>query len=554
MIMKKILSLILLACFAVSCSDFLDTENLTKKDSQSFPKKPSDAEQVLTSVYHELLVRDQPLQSIFMVSEVMSDDRFGAGGSDDRMMQACARYMKNSENMYADAWSQGYRAIYRCNFLLASIEQVAWENDAQKNRVKGEALFMRAYFYFNLARMFGNIPLITEPSPQNNPQAAPEEVYGQMASDLKEAIALLPSTTYQDMDKLTLGHATKWAAEGLMARVFLFYTGYYQKPALPLAAKETGEVSKNEVIGWIDDCVLHSGHDLLKDFRNLWPYSFCKDYVYTKDNSLKWIGEEGANVEAVFSIRHSGNSWEGRNLDALCFGLRYQNNYEDCFPFGQGWGFGTVNPVTKDNWPDNDLRKKASILNVDDPSEGMAAYTDNGENQVEDTHLFNKKYIPVNVKKLDGSGIESMWAQLYDLNFDFQSCNIQDIMVIRFADILLMGAELGGPNAQSYLDRVRNRVGLASVPATLENIKNERHWELAFEGVRYYDLLRWHDEDLLTKNRTNITVRSLGVETKISIPFRKETGGFLQIPTSQIDLSGKVLKQNPGWEGSESMY
>ena len=129
---------------------------------------------------------------------------------------------------------------------------------------------------------------------------------------------------------------------------------------------------------------------------------------------------------------------------------------------------------------------------------------------------------------------------------DYQRDNIQDLILIRFSDVLLMAAELGAPNAQQYLDRVRNRVGLASVPVTLENIKAERRFELAFEGVRYYDLLRWHDEDLITINRRG----QANAETK-SITFRKETGGFLPIPQTQIDLSGGVLTQNAGWEGGD---
>ncbi len=551
-IMKKILSVILLACFTVSCAEsFLDTENLTKKDSQNFPQKPADVDQILTAAYHELLVTNAPLQSVFLVAEVMSDDRFGAGGSDDRFIRAVANYKKTNEDMFSDAWNHTYKGIYRCNFLLSTLDQVAWENEAQRNRYEGEAMFMRAYYYFDLVRLFGTVPLIIDPAPQNNPKATTEELYAQIASDLKGAIEKLPATKYQDIDKTMLGHATKWAAEGYMARVFLFYTGYYKKTALPLV--EGGEVTSAEVKTWVDDCIANSGHKLLNDFRNLWPYSYCKDYNYTKDNGLSWIGEDGANTETVFCHKYSGNTWEGRNLVSLCWGMRYQPDYTACFPFGQGWGMGTVNPVTYEEWPDNDLRKKASILNAKDPAE-QVQYVVNCQNQVEDTYLFQKKYTPINVKKLDGTGIQSLAAQLYGLTYDFQSENVQDLVILRFSDILLMGAEIGGANAQGYMDMVRDRVKLPSVPATLENIKNERHWELAFEGIRYYDLLRWHDESLLTKNRSNIEVLNLGVAETISIPFRTETGGFVQIPQTQINLSGGVLTQNPGWEGSGNMY
>lgn len=126
--------------------------------------------------------------------------------------------------------------------------------------------------------------------------------------------------------------------------------------------------------------------------------------------------------------------------------------------------------------------------------------------------------------------------------------------MLRFADVLLMGAELGSAKGQSYFDRVRARVGLQSLPLTLENIKNERRWELAFEGIRYYDLLRWHDENLITQHRSNLTVKNLNVDTKISVPFRAETKGFLPIPDQEIQKSQGVLVQNPGWASNQGNY
>lgn len=94
------------------------------------------------------------------------------------------------------------------------------------------------------------------------------------------------------------GHATKWAAEALMARVYLFYTGFYGKDSLPLVTADgVGSISKSEVVAWIDDCVANSGHSLVNDYRNLWPYTnefTVGDYEYTKNatdvngNALRW--------------------------------------------------------------------------------------------------------------------------------------------------------------------------------------------------------------------------------------------------------------------------
>jgi hypothetical protein len=121
------------------------------------------------------------------------------------------------------------------------------------------------------------------------------------------------------------------------------------------------------------------------------------------------------------------------------------------------------------------------------------------------------------------------------------------MVLLRFADILLMGAELGSTHAQNYLDQVRSRAGLASIPVSLDNIKTERRHELAGEGLRYFDLLRWHDAEAAFAIATNIPCKTLNTDVTYTVTFRPETGGFLPIPEGQVRLSGGVLTQNPGW-------
>ena len=126
--------------------------------------------------------------------------------------------------------------------------------------------------------------------------------------------------------------------------------------------------------------------------------------------------------------------------------------------------------------------------------------------------------------------------------------------MIRFSDVLLMGAELGSSHAQEYFDEVRKRVNLPSIPCNLENIQKERRYELAFEGIRYFDLLRWHKENWITEHRKDITVYNLKNKTKLSVPFRTETKGFLPIPDQEIQKSQGVLKQNEGWASNEGNF
>ena len=266
--MKKIIYFIVGMLLLTSCEDFLDSSNKTKKDSSNFPQTEADVSQLLTGIY-AILGRPEPLGSLFFVSELMSDDRLGGGGPDDKSCKAIDQFKKSSEDMFNNPWRAMYFGVYRSNYLLANLDNVVWNSEESKNKILGETHFLRAYFYFDLARMFGEVPMVLEPEPVNIPKTPANQLYAQIASDLKNAIEMLPSVKFQDIDRAKdLGRVTKWAAEALMARVFLFYTGYYRTEALPLA--DGGQVTKAEVTDWIVDCVENSGHNLLPDFRNLW--------------------------------------------------------------------------------------------------------------------------------------------------------------------------------------------------------------------------------------------------------------------------------------------
>jgi len=555
--MKKIISILLIAILFVSCEDFLDTEPTNLKTTENYPATPEEASQVLTGIY-SILSNADPLSSSFMTSELRSDDRLGGGGPSDISIKAIAQCQKWSESGFAKTWQSNYMGVLRANVLLEALDGVKWENEEQRNQIEGETRFLRAHYYFDLSRMFGDVCLVTSSEAVNIPRSPAAETYVLIASDLKTAIEKLPVIKY---DQVESGRVTKWAAEALMARVYLFYTGYYQKESLPLPGGQ--EITRSQVITWLDECTDTnlSGHDLVEDFRNLWPYSYVQDYAYTKNNGLQW--ERDGNKESVFAIKYSNSfaNWEfpyqESNQICLYFGLRGQDNYKLTFPFGQGWGFGTVNPKIWNEWPDEDIRKKGSMFNVTDKSE-IKFYQFGGQSQMEETTFYQKKYMPVNTYADASKSVICNYSRiLYGNTVDnYMLNNTQDLVLIRFADVLLMAAELniGTPKGDEYIKRVRDRVDLASVPSTLENIKNERRFELAFEGVRFYDLLRWHDENLLNENQKDIPIylNKTDKSTKTKT-YRLETKGFLQIPLSEIELSKGVLTENPGW-GPEATY
>lgn len=535
------------------CEGFLDSEDLVNKNTTNFPKTEVDIEQSLTGVYAALTLSQNRWDLIFQFSEFMADYTLPGGGADDRHIRALAQFQQYGVNVLSDMWGRLYTGIYRANFLLENIDKVKFADESTKSKALGETYFLRSNFYFDLLRVFENVPLIlTSKVDPTTPQSDPNFVYQSVFSDLVKAIDLLPAVKFVDAPKSELGRVTRWAAEGMLARAYLFYSGVYGKSEIELL--DGSVLDKQRVIAYLDDCIANSSHDLINDFRNLWPYSYISDdYTYAKKNNLKWIGEAGDNVETVWAWKYSifgtGSRKNYSNGMVTQYGIRFQ----EFVPFGRGNGMGIVNPKFFEMWPDDDIRKKGTILDVSDPDE-CTDYKYNKGRNYQETGLFNKKYMPINEWGKNGKPV-SYTVRLYGAPNNYVVNNTQDAVIIRFADILLMGAELGGPNAQSYLDRVRNRVGLGSVEATLENIKKERLYELAYEGVRYYDLMRWGDlEHQINTMKKDVPCKIYGKDALYTIKYRPETRGFFAIPEDQIELSNGVLKQNKGWGTVESQY
>lgn len=586
--MKKYIYIAAIALSAVAltgCEDLLDTENFTESNTGNFPASPADAEKQLTAVYATLNQgMATPTANYFYVSEVACDDRFGGGGENDFESLADGHLMKATDVQFDSFWKVRYSGIFRANCAIEGLiaQEAAFSDKEAHGQYLGEAYYLRAYFYNELVEMFGAVPLITSTAQETNIARTPvDEVYAQIASDLKNAIELMSGKKYNEY--VEAGHATKWAAEALMARVYLFYTGFYKKDSLPLATAEgAGSISKAEVITWIDDCVSNSGHNLLGDYRNLWPYTnefTVDDYNYTKDakdkngKALKWA--ENGNEETVFALKFCNYAgWESdgqmgfANQFILYFGLRADNGGESTFPFGQGWGQGPVASTIWDEWKTtepNDIRMSASILNVNDE---LPNYVFGGDKQMEECGLWNKKMLPILAKEPMESGKVAAWNKslfwvAYD-TFDkanngdeMQGAHFQDLITMRFADVLLMQSELKEDVAG--INRVRARAGLNPIPGySLELLQRERRHELCFEGRRWADIRRWGIAEEMLNKKNGVTIWNKGVETKMTNGKYKEryqaTNGFFPIPKAQVDLSAGLLEQNPGWDDASANF
>lgn len=572
-VMKKIFLLAAASLLAfTSCEDFLDSQDYTGKNSTNFPSTNEDVDKMVAAVYKSCFYgpfQGNNLEQYFSVANIMSDDMFGGAGVGDPWWQALDKLMYAQTNQMQDLWTYAYETIARANAALSVIDNIA--DEQTRNQTKGELLFMRAYSYYYLVLAFNNVPFIEKaPETVAEAQTVPEqmdgkEIFKHIADDLYEATTIMPSYKYDGWQTLPFGKVSRWAAEAFLGRAFLFYTGFYGETSWPKT--DGSAIEKSYVSEKLKDCIDNSGHDLLSDYRSLWAYSnpyTAKDYDYVTDMIEKGTCYQEGNKEVLLAINFQYQSaWSSQlhltNQYGLFFGIRCDGNNQDddrfhvgtptsVYPFSTGWGCGTVATNLVTDWqriePD-DPRREASILDMSKTSLDPGTFSDG----VELTMYHQKKITSVR----SSGGTKYSWsidAMGSDGTGNYQASNCTPLTIYRFADVLLMYAELEKDAAA--LNRVRARVGLPAVSYSEEALRNERRWELAFEGSRWDDLRRWGIAAEALAKQNGQPMYNLG--QKVNMDFGNyaarynATKGFYRIPKSQIDLSGGAYKQNAGWE------
>lgn len=489
----KISIIALLSLYAVSsCND--DFLNRVPLDTISTSNYPQTADELITLVNGAY----QPLQWAKLYNMRMwttdiyaGNSNVGAGGGNDGVETIqLANFIAGSDNEgVLDLWRGPWPGILSANIVLQEAPKLSI-NEGIKNRCMGEAYFLRAQYYFILVRFFGDVPLVTQPQDINGdlyPSRAPkEEVYQLIISDLENAVNMLPTKQQYSADDL--GRATKGAALGMLAKVHLT-RGEWQKVV-----------------------------DLTTQVEGL-GYSLNADYA---DN---FNPDKENGQESLFEVQYSGSDkydfWSNENQAAWTstfMGPRGSN-----FTAG-GWGWNQPTQEFVDSYESGDNRKAVSILYPGCPAfdgkEYLASYSMTGYN-------VRKFLLPFSL------------YPTYDkspLNFP----------VLRFADVLLMKAEalneLGQTSqAAAPLNAVRNRAGLPGVSGGLsqenfrEKVLHERRMELAFEGQRWFDLIR-------------VQNGQYGLNFLHSIGKTNASTKHLLLPIPQIERDRNPnLTQNPGY-------
>ena len=536
-----------------SCTqEFLDVESKTESTTGNFYRTEQDAYRALLGCYDGYRRATCGDAVNFLVNaEIMGYECFGGSGSGDgNSMRLLDRFdLAEYPASTGTGWSGYYTGIYKCNELITREDGIQWnETGSMRNQYMAECRAIRAFLYFDLVRQFGNIPLLTAPTSDNVPQAAPADVYKLIFEDLKFAIENIPANAYPKAESESNdGKITKYACEAILARAYLYYTGYY--------GTEPENVTKAEALAAVEDIITSDEYDLVPEYRRLWPAA-CAQKAEVGDVTTLYGDYAGdGNCETVLTVKCTAtNNW------ATADGNRWQVNIAmrtstGVAPYAQGWGYATVNPAFVEEYEDGDTRREASVIDVNGEgliNDPLMAICITGSQEY--TGYYIKKYAPLAFADGTHAGIENGTGNL-------MISNHQDYVQVRYADVLLMAAELGSPNAQEYFNKVRERAftdkdgnlspKYTEKTATKEHIMRERQFEFAFEGINYYDLLRQGVEYAATQlaKQDGVVVKTGGND--IPMEFNPQNfivkKGLMMIDENQIRLSNGVLVQNEGW-------
>ena len=538
-----------LSAFAVtSCS--LDTESMTQQNDETAYRNLEAAELALVGCYDgwQRTISSEDV-GIFMLAEFASDQAHGGLGlSDAKNNNAIDQFdlsvAPSYNNLFNADWTNYYNAIFRCNKIIANEDVTDWGTEADKGRVTGQARALRAILYFDLARMFGDVPLLTGPSKENIARTPAAEVYKVIFNDLKYAAANIPADAFPlSARESNDGHITKYAAEALLARAYLYYTGYY--------GTENEACTKQEAIDALNDVIQNGGYELEPDYADLFMPACTKavgdTYAWETTYKGKYYNDgwkSDISKEVILNLKFGSTSDYDGNADGNVFQvyLGPRNVCATSVYIASGWGACPVTKAFVDKYKD-DPRFSTCVWSCDE-----AGFKADLNDTYEYTGYYTRKYAPMCFA--DGT------RQEVGFNLGIAHMNLtyyQDWTVMRYADVLLMHSEL--TETADGLNQVHRRTYPGETLAySIENIRNERAIEFAFEGLHYWDLMRYEKHGAyagraIAAAQDGAPVLNGGMEATTRFDVNNFTAkkGLMQIPNTQITLSGGVLTQNEGW-------
>ena len=482
---KVVLLFSVIALIVASCKKYLSVDPPYAQDAENYFQTPDDFDRALTGAY-------DMLQGSFMslwIGEIASDNSIAGGESvnDSQGLHQIDNMTHggvNNELRNIMRWN--YTGITRVNYIMENKDNIDFP---EKQHILAEARFLRAYYYFELVKFFGDIPLIIDErlgieEAQQLPRAPKADVYAQIEEDLTFAVSILNPVAAQK------GRATKGAAQALLGKTYLYQNKYTEAATI------------------------------LDEIRNSGLYSLIPNY-----GDLFSVSNEN-NSETVFDVQYTGLEGGGYGC-LICLegnaapgfqGIRQYNGPV----YGDGNSYNLPTQELYNAFSPIDPRRGHTILDIEafiaaqpDPSAITYAIGAGGH-----TGYYNNKYI----KRQGEIGLP-----------DNDLTSPVNYRVIRYADILLMAAEahfhLGNNSvAQQLVNQVRVRAGVPGIPVqSLNDIYKERRFELSGEGHRFFDLVR------------------TGQAAQYIDGFVVGKHELFPIPQVEIDLAGGNWPQNSGY-------
>jgi starch-binding outer membrane protein, SusD/RagB family len=485
--------LLLTLMVATGCDDFLERYPLDTVNTENFYKTRDDAVAAINAAYQPLQRPKLHNMRMWTTDIIAGNSEVGANpveANDGIETKDQARFITTTDNRgVLDLYQGPAPGILYANIVLQKVPSIDMD-ETLKNRILGEAKFLRAYYYFILVRFFGDVPLILTPQTPGDdlrPARTPtSEVYTQIIKDLEEAIAQLPRREeYADSDR---GRASKGAAVGMLAKVYLTLGNWEKVVALCEQVRELG-------------------------------------YMLNADYASNFNPDTENSIESLFEVQFVSpvnNFWDDENQSS------WTTNFmgpRDSPLTTVGWGWNQPTQEFVDSYEVGDLRKDVTIFYEGGPQFDGKDYK---SSMAYVTGYNVRKFVlPASYVPTGSSGSPLNWP------------------VLRYADVLLMKSEalneLGRTtDAEAPLNEVRARAGLDPVSglnqeAFREKVLHERRMELAFEGHRWFDLVRvkngqWGLQFLHSIGRTNATEKHL----------------LFPIPQAERDVNPN-LTQNPGY-------
>jgi hypothetical protein len=527
--MKKIFNISLAALLLLvtsSCSDFLDQPALGQENLDTYFQNEDECLKQITGCYQSIFYDDWwQVQRFYLMGDVCSDDMWmGNTTQDPGDWRDLAHYTGNGNtDATQNFWQYRFKGILRCNVALARIPGAPISNTTLKSRMLAEAKFLRAFQYFDLVKNFGGLPLITSVIMPNDAvglkRASQAETYAMIEKDLREAIPDLPlRSAYAATD---MGRVTKGAAQGILAKVYLYQDKYASADSLLRQVIDSKE------------------YELLDDFGKVWDMHY--------NNSKESLFEVQTNSDISYNL--------GERMSVVC-GSRDDS--------GWSWGLPTSDLENAFKNAGDEIRLKWTIIKD-------SATVIPGEPKC----TAANPYIISASKHKSGRVTRKLYIPVADRPSPYDANHIPlNYRLLRYADILLMYAEtenqLGRDDvARTYLNMVRKRVNLSEVTASGKQLRDairlERRLELALEDQRMYDLRRWTDdngkkaiENIMGPNGSFVIYNTqkstdkyeLGNQIERSdkgINFQSPRDLLFPIPHSDITQSNGSIEQNPGY-------